>query len=54
MNSVSGSSDLKRLMGEYESFNVIHWWYKGLLRGLGGPKIGQNCQRYVTFGLSTS
>ena len=50
MNSVSGSSDLKRLMGEYESFNVIHWWYKGLLRGLGGPKIGQNCQRYVTSG----
>ena len=44
MNSVSGSSDLNRLMGEYESFNVLHWWYKGLFRGLGGPKIDQNCQ----------
>jgi len=54
MNPFSGSANLWRLLGEYEPLNVLWWYCKGPLCGSYGPKIGQNCMKYVilvTFGI---
>ena len=36
MNTVSGSTNLWQLLGEHVPLDVLHWWSKGLLSGLGG------------------
>ena len=50
MNPFPGSTNLWRLLGEYEPFKVLCWWCKGLLSGSYGPKIGQNCMKYDILG----
>ena len=51
MNPLSGSTILWSILGEYEPFNVLPWYCKGLLSGSYGPKIGQNCMKYDILAL---
>ena len=46
MNMFSGSTNLRRLLGEYEPFNALYCYCKGLLSLSYGPKIGQNYMKY--------
>ena len=32
----SGSTNLWRLLVEYEPLDILHWWYEGFLSGLEG------------------
>ena len=41
-NALSGSTNLWRLLGEYEPLIGHSWLYKGPLNGSECPKIGQN------------
>ena len=49
MNPFSGSTILWSILEEYEPFNVLPWYFMGLLSGSYGPKIGQNCMKYDIF-----
>ena len=51
MNIFSGSTNLRRLLGEYEPFNALYCYCKGLLSLSYGPKIGQNYMKYDFWAL---
>ena len=50
MNLFSGSTNLWRLLGEYEPLNVLCWSFKVPLGVSYIPKIGQNYMKYDILG----
>ena len=51
MTLFSSSTIFWSILGEYEPFNVLRWWFEGLLSGSYSPKLRRKCMKYDILAL---